>query len=256
MRYIDTHAHLNLPHFEGNVDAALDRASEAGVELTICVGTDVDSSRRAVELADIYPERIRAAVGIHPNASGRAGSEDVSAIEALLEHPRVVAVGETGLDYHHDQSPTQQQKHMFRQHLQLSAKRNKPVIIHSRQAEEETLELLRTADDSLRGVRHCFDGSAQLADEFLDLGLYISFTALVTRNGQEKLKDAARHMPEDRILVETDCPYMKPAGADVERNEPALISHTVEALASLRGTTAQSLAAVCAGNARKLFLSQ
>ncbi|MEF8788293.1 MAG: TatD family hydrolase, partial [Planctomycetota bacterium] len=254
MRYIDTHAHLTFPHFEGDVEAVLDRASEAGVELIICVGTDLDSSHHAVELADLYPDRVRASVGIHPTASYGAGAEDISAIEGMLEHPRVVAVGETGLDYHHDESTPEQQKYVFRRHLELGAEWNKPVIIHSREAEEDTLEVLRQAESPLRGVRHCFEGSAEMAEKFLDLGLYISFTGLITRGGREDTKEAARAVPEDRLLVETDCPFMTPADADRDRNEPALVSHTVEALASLRGTSAESVAEATTRNARELFL--
>ena len=253
MTYIDTHAHLNLPHFEGKLEAALDRAAEAGVERIICVGTDLESSRRAVELADEYPDMLRAAVGIHPTAAGNATPQDVSRLEEMLGHPRVVAVGETGLDYHHDKSTPEQQKHMFRRHLQLSTEHELPVIVHARKADEDTIEVLRAADGPLTGVRHCFDCSLQVAQEFLDVGLYISFTALLTRGGHKKLKTAAQHAPEDRILVETDCPYMKPAGVDAEMNEPSLIPHTVEKLASLRNCPPVKLAETCTRNARELF---
>lgn len=253
MKHVDTHAHLNLPHFDGKLEPVLQRAAAAGVERIICVGTDIESSRRAVELADEYPDRLRAAVGIHPTAAGNATPQDVFRLEEMLGHPRVVAVGETGLDYHHDESTPEQQKHMFRRHLELSAEHDLPVIVHARKADEDTLEMLQAADGPLTGVRHCFDGSLQVAEEFLDVGLYISFTALLTRGGHKKLKTAARHAPEDRILVETDCPYMKPAGVDAEMNEPSLITHTVEKLASLRECAPEALADACTRNARELF---
>ena len=253
MTHVDTHAHLNLPHFKGTLEAVLDRAARAGVERIICVGTDVESSQRALELADEYPEMLRAAVGIHPTAAGRADPEDVSRLEEMLEHPRVVAVGETGLDYHHDESSPEQQKQMFRRHLELSAEHRMPTIVHSRKADEDTLDLLRGTEGPLTGVRHCFDGSLQTAEEFLDAGLHISFTALVTRGGHKKLKTAAQHVPEDRILVETDCPYMKPARVDAEVNEPSFICHTVEALASLRDVPPETLSETCTENARRLF---
>ena len=253
MRLIDTHAHLNLPHFEGDVDAVVRRARDAGVEAIICVGTDVTSSRRAVELSEFHPDLIRAAAGIHPTASADADPDDVAELKELLEHPNVVAVGETGLDYHHDNATPEEQKAMFRRQLQMSRRTDKPVIIHSRSAEEDTLRILREADEPIQGVRHCFDGSLQMAEEFVELGLSISFTALITRGGHKKLKAAAAHLPEDCIMVETDCPFMTPAGADANRNEPALLRRTVETIAELREMEPDELAELTTRNARELF---
>ena len=253
MEITDTHAHLDLPEFEQDMLQVIERAGEAGVGKIICVGTTVQSSRKCIELAGRFPGRIYASVGIHPNYCAQAEPDDFKQIEALAQLAEVVAIGETGLDFHHDYASPELQASYFRNHVELSLSAGKPVIIHARNADKEAVDILRGISRSLHGLRHCFDGSAQDAAPYIELGMHISFGGIVTRPGHKKLKAAAHLVPDDRLLVETDCPYMTPAEAQGGRNEPAFILHTVKALAALRNAEPAKIAALTTRNAERLF---
>ncbi len=255
MQIFDVHAHLEMPEFAADLTAVLDRAARAGVDRILCVATDLPSSRRCIELARRFPGRLCAAVGIHPNHRSRARPEDMREIERLASMPEVVAIGETGLDFHHDFTAPEQQTAAFRQHVRLALAAGKPLIVHSRKSDEEVLRILSQGTEAVRGVRHCFDGSAQVAARYVELGLHVSFGGAVTRPGHKKLKAAARSLPAGRLLVETDCPYQAPAQHAGTRNEPAFIIETLEALAALRQETTDSLASTTTRNAVRLFLT-
>ncbi len=253
MRIVDTHTHLDGRQFEKDLAEVLDRAAAAGVRWMMCVGTDLASSRRCIELARRFPGRLRAAVGIHPNQWREAGPDDMSEIERLAATPEVVAVGETGLDFHHKFTPPDEQRAAFRRHTLLALSTGKPLIVHSRKSDEEVLRILAAEGEVPPGVRHCFEGSAQVAGRYVELGFHISFAGAVTRPGHKKTKAAARAVPEDRLLVETDCPYQTPAARSGARNEPAFIVDTIEALAALRDEEPATIASLTTANAMRLF---
>lgn len=252
---IDTHAHLTDKNFHETLDDYLRQARELGVGAVLTVGTTLEDSQRAVELAHCHPE-IRAAVGIHPNNCCQAADGDWAAIETLCKQPRVAALGETGLDKYWDDCPWEVQVDYFRKHWALSRETNLPVVVHTRECAQETLEILQEESQlgPLRGVMHSFTGPMSVAEGCLALGLYISFAGMVTfKNGQE-IRDIAAAIPSDRILVETDSPYLTPHPLRGKRpNHPGLVSHTLRAVAEVRGVTAQELTRQTTENAQRLF---
>jgi len=256
MELVDTHAHLDMPEFEADLVDVLQRAAESGVGRILCVGTTLESSRACIEMAHRFPGRVHAAVGLHPNYCAEAAEGDLEQIRALAHHPQVVAIGETGMDFHHDYAPRELQARCFREHVRLSLSEDKPLIIHARKADEEALAILREEAQLLHGVRHCFDGSSEAAAGYLKLGLHVAFGGIITREGQKRVKVAARTVPAARLLVETDCPYMAPPAVKVGRNEPAFIVHTVNALAALRNVTPDEIAAITTRNAARLFFHE
>jgi len=258
MKLIDTHAHLNQPHFEADLAGVLQRADEAGVESVICVGITAQSSATAAALAAAH-RQIYAAVGIHPNDAGRAGDDDWQRVVTLLDAPRVVALGETGLDRYWDDTPLDVQQEFFARHLRLAQDRDLPVIIHCREAEAETIAVLAEAAGRgpLRGVLHAFAGNVDLARRCLDWGLFVSFAGNVTYTNAKfrPLRESVAAIPDDRLLIETDAPYLvpHPLRGKQKRNEPALVRLTARTLAELRGCPLEDLARQTRANARRLF---
>jgi TatD DNase family protein len=255
---IDTHAHLNDRRFARDLPEVLQRAAEAGVEAIVCPGIDAESSQAVTQLAKEHAI-LRAAVGIQPNSGAEAKPGDWDRIVALIEAGTAIALGETGLDRYWDFTPIAVQQDYFDRHLQLAQKRDLPVIIHCREAEADTLAMLReaVARGPLRGVIHAFSGDQSFAEACLDLGMHISLAGPVTYTNKkfESLRAAAKVVPEDRLLIETDSPYLvpHPLRGKQKRNEPALMQHTAEGLAELRGVSVEELAAHTAANARALF---
>jgi TatD DNase family protein len=258
MPYVDTHVHLDQEEFDADRGAVVARSRRAGVEAMISVGISADSSQATLRLAETYGE-VYAAVGIQPNTCAQAAADDWQRIVALAEHPRVVALGETGLDRYWDFTPFDLQQEYFDRHLRLAAGRNLPVVIHCRQAEADLLAMLRAAADRgpLRGVLHAFSGDAAMVRACLDLGLYVSLAGMVTYKNKkfQPLREAAAAIPGDRILIETDSPYLvpEPLRGKQQRNEPANVAHTAGCLAGLRGVSLGELAAQTTANARRLF---
>jgi TatD DNase family protein len=254
----DSHAHLDDSQFDADREAVIARAAAAGVEAILCVGTTLASSRAAVRLAETFGQ-VYAAVGIHPNSSAEAAKGDWDQVVALAAHPRVVALGETGLDRYRDFAPLERQIDYFRRHLELGRRRGLPVAIHCRDAAAELLPLLEEAAAAgpLSGMLHAFSGDAALADRCLELGLYLSFAGNVTYKNRkfQPLRAVAAAAPADRILIETDSPYLtpEPFRGRQRRNEPALLPHTAAGLAALRGVPPEQLAKVAAANARRLL---
>jgi TatD DNase family protein len=255
---IDTHCHLDDEQFAADRAAVVARAAEAGVEAMIALGTTAASSRAAVQIAGTF-STVFAAVGIHPNSCAEAAPDDWDAVVAMLDHPRVVALGETGLDRYWDHAPIELQRDYFDRHLRMSQARDLPVVIHCRDAWADVLPMLReaAARGPLCAVMHAFSGDAALAAECLELGLYISFAgnATYTNKKFQSLRAAALAVPADRILIETDSPYLtpEPLRGKQKRNEPALVAHTAAALADLRGVPLEEFDRQTTANARRLF---
>jgi TatD DNase family protein len=252
---VDTHAHLADEHFLNNPEEWLAKASEAEVTAILSVGTTLASSRLCVQLAERFTA-IRAAVGIHPNYCNQAAEEDWPAVVELARHPRVAALGETGLDRYWDDCPWEIQVDYFRRHLQLSRETQLPVVIHTRECAEETLELLQAESKNgpLRGVMHSFTGPQAVAQGCLELGLYISFAGMVTFKNGEEIRAIAKTIPSDRILVETDSPYLTPHPFRGKRpNHPANVAYTIDCLAEVRGVSRVTLATQTTDNAQRLF---
>ena len=254
MRLIDTHAHLDEESFDVDRPEVLNRAASLGVVGVLSLGTTLDSSRRAAALA-LSHSAIRAAVGVHPNYILAAALDDWEQIVQLAREPHVVAIGETGLDLYWKTVPLDVQRDWFRRHLQLSRELGKPFSVHCRDAEEPVLEELRRAagDGPLRGVMHSFAGSAATARECVQLGLHISFSGILTYKKSALLRELAREIPPDRLLVETDAPYLSPQPVRGKRNEPGFARHTAEVLAETRGMSLSDLAEITTGNAERLF---
>ena len=244
---IDTHAHLDA--CDGPPAAVLERARDAGVDRVITVGTGIDSCRKALDLAD-EQRGVYAALGIHPHDAGSADAERLDDLRELLAHERAVAVGETGLDHYRDYAPRNAQRRLFEEQLALAGEVGLPVVIHTRAAAQETADLL--ADFSGGVVLHCFS-DVELLPVALERGYYVSFAGNVTYPKAPELREAARRVPDERILAETDCPYLAPQPVRGRRNEPAYLVHTVDELAAVRGTSRGELEAMVDANADRLF---
>ncbi|MEZ6136345.1 MAG: TatD family hydrolase [Pirellulaceae bacterium] len=252
---IDTHAHLTDESFAEKLPDYLAEAQRADVLCVLTVGTTLASSRACIALAEKHSE-IRAAVGLHPNNCCQASEGDWQEIVELCQHPRVAALGETGLDRHWDDCPWDVQVEYFRRHLALSRKTALPVVIHTRECAEETLDILKSeaALGPLRGVMHSFTGPQAVADGCMELGLYISFAGMVTYKNAAEIREIARSIPGDRILVETDSPYLTPHPHRGKRpNHPALVTHTLAHIAEVRDETVAQLARQTTENAQRLL---
>lgn len=254
---IDTHAHLDDERFGPDVEAVLARARAAGVERQICIATSAPTAHSAIILASQYPS-VFASVGIHPNNAAEAKDGDWDEIAALVRSSKVVALGETGLDRHWHYTPFPMQQDYFARHLALSRTGGLPLVIHCREAEADMLPMLRADFDRhgpLHGVMHSFSGDQAFANACLTVGLYLSFAGMLTYKNAAALREIAAKAPSDRILVETDAPYLtpEPLRGKAKRNEPAHVLHTAAALAQARGTTLDVVAEQTTTNARRLF---
>lgn len=252
--FVDTHAHLDGDEFEADLDAVLGRAATAGVEKIVSAGQDETTSRANLALADKHP-RLRASAGVHPHIAAKAG--DMSWLTALARDPRIVAVGECGLDYHYEFSAVDVQRHVFARQLALAAQTKLPLIIHCRESEDDLVLMLRGHySREQRAVVHCFTGGYDFGKALIDeFDVYLGIGGAVTFKKAEALHDAAARLPLDRLVLETDCPYMTPAPHRGKRNEPAYIPLIAARLAQLRSSTTEEIAAVTTANAQRLFPS-
>jgi TatD DNase family protein len=252
MELFDTHAHLDQPEFDDDRDAMIARARHAGVTGMLAVGITAETSRACVALAGQH-DGLYAAVGIQPNYCGAAAADDWDRVLKMLEEPKVVALGETGLDRYWDYSPWPVQQDYFDRHLRLSHERGLPFVVHSRECDADILAMLREARrrGPLAGVMHSFTGDAATAAECVELGLYISFAGMVTFKKSAALREVAVTIPEDRLLIETDSPYLAPHPLRGKRNEPANLVHTAQVLAEVRGQTLDEFAGQTTANARR-----
>ncbi len=253
MKLVDTHAHLHFDAFDADRDATIQRARDAGVEHFVNVGTTLEDSRRAVALSGACAGAY-ATVGVHPHDAAAFDGSMASTFEDLARHPRVRAIGEVGLDFYRNLSPAEQQRDVFAFFLELAARMGHPVVIHAREAFGEVFALLRSAKRRPgSGVLHCFGGTSEDLRTGLDLGLFVSFAGNVTYKKNDALRACARLVPNDRLLVETDAPFLAPQAKRGSRNEPAFMTETLACLAEVRGVPAEELAILTTANARRLF---
>lgn len=254
IQLIDTHCHLTFEQYEGKLEEVLERSRQAGVDRCITVGTDVKDSINAVILANMFDD-LYATAGIHPHEAKDTGDVDLKEIRELAKEERVVAIGEMGLDYHYDLSPRDEQKTLFIEQLKISEESGLPAVVHSREAFEDTLEILeKHADGVDKIVFHCFGGDAEQAKIVVEHGWYVSFTGVVTFKNAHLAREAAAVVPLERLMIETDCPFMSPAPKRSQKtNEPGLMVHTARKLAEVKGVSLEELARQTTENAIEFF---
>ncbi len=249
MKLVDSHCHLDDEQFKGDREAAIERARDAGIERMMAIGTgggppDLET---AIRLAGQY-SFIYATVGVHPHDAAKAVPETFERLVNLARHPKVLAIGEIGLDYHYDFSPRDVQQRVFAAQLDLAARARKPIVIHTREAWDDTLALIRQHGLPFGGIMHCFTGGPKEAEQALALGFHLSFGGILTFPKADNVRQAATLTPDDRLLVETDAPYLAPIPHRGKRNEPAFMLETVRRLAEVRGATPDEIAAVTTRN--------
>ncbi|UCC63350.1 MAG: TatD family hydrolase [Anaerolineae bacterium] len=256
---IDTHAHLDFRQFDDDRDAVLDRAWEAGLAAIVTIGIDLETSRAAVALAETH-ERVFATVGFHPHDAKYADTSALAELSELAQHPRVVAIGEIGLDYYRDRSPREVQRRLFRQQLQMAAQVGKPVVIHDREAHADTLKILRQwvtenqpRPAEYRGVLHCFSGDLALAQTGNELGFFIGVDGPITYRNARHLPALVKALPLDRLLLETDAPFLTPHPYRGQRNEPAYVRLVVKKIAEVKKESLREIAQATTTNANTLF---
>ena len=250
--YFDTHAHLCDERFDADRDAVVSGLPQSGVSLVVEVACSKEEFPKAAALAEKYPF-VYAAYGIHPHNVGEASEDDLLEIRRRLDEKKAVALGEIGLDYYYDFAPRELQKAWFDRQLSLARGLDVPAILHIRDAYGDCMDILKAHRNGLKGVMHCFSGSAQIVKECVNLGLYIAFGGAITFHNARKAIEAAAAVPLDRLLIETDCPYMTPVPFRGERNDPAKICHTCAKLSEIRGMEPEAMAALTLENGKRLF---
>ena len=251
---IDSHCHLDMD-FAADREAVLARARAAGVDAMVTIGASgaFEANHHAVALAAAHAP-IHATVGVHPHEAASVDDDVVARIAALAAEPKVVAIGETGLDYHYEHSPRPAQREAFARFIQLARRLGLPIVVHLREADDDAVAVLRAErGDEIGGVIHCFSGDAAGARRFLDLGFHISFSGIVTFKTADALREAARLVPADRLMIETDAPFLAPIPYRGRRNEPALVLQTAATLAEVRGESLAEVAQATSANTRRLF---
>ena len=251
---IDSHCHLDMD-FDADRDAVLARARTAGVAAMVTIGASgrFDANHAAVAIAAAH-EPVYATVGVHPHEAASVDDAVIDALAELAAQPKVVAIGESGLDYHYEHSPRPAQREAFARFIQLAHRLGKPIVIHLREADDDAVDVLRAErGGEIGGVIHCFSGDAASARRFLDLGFHISFSGIATFKTAEPLREAARIVPSDRLMIETDAPFLAPIPYRGRRNEPALVVQTAATIAEVRGEPIEQVAAATTANTRRLF---
>ncbi len=250
---IDSHAHIDMPEFDNDRDEVVERALKAGISYIINIGSTLEASRKGVEIAQRY-DPVYATVGIHPHDAAYANSKLYDELKILLDKEKVIAVGEIGLDYYRDYSPREVQQKVFRDQIGIARDINKPIIVHSRDAKEDTLRILKEEKGSgLRGILHCFSGDEKMAWECIDLGFYISFAGPVTYTNASRLREVVKAIPPERLLIETDCPYLSPHPMRGKRNEPMNVRYVAEKIGELKRLSLEDIARVTSLNIFRLF---
>jgi len=250
---IDTHCHLDFDQFNPDREAVLERARKAGVKCIINVASSLKGSKQSIELAHKHKD-VFATVGIHPHEADSVNGGVFAEIEQLSGEKKVVAIGEVGLDYFKSPSSRDRQKEVFRRFIELSKNRRLPLIIHNREAANDTLDILQGAcKKPIKGVMHCFSGDRELLGKVLELGLFVSFTCNLTFKNARSLREVARHVPADRLLLETDAPFLAPQSHRGKRNEPAFITELRDMLSELFNLPKEKIAKITTENAKRLF---
>jgi len=252
--FVDSHCHLDFPDYAGHVDAVVARAQAAGVGVCLSIGTELKRFPGVRAVAEQFPN-VWCSVGVHPHESEKEQLDDEAALIAETAHPKVVGIGETGLDYYYEHSPRIPQQKNFRAHIAAARQTGLPVIVHTRDADDDTIDILRDemGKGGFTGLIHCFTGTQGLADAALELGLYISVSGIATFKNSGVLRDVIKTVPLDRLLLETDAPYLAPVPYRGKTNEPAFVVHTAKMLAELKGVTEDELAAATTQNFFRLF---
>ena len=251
---VDSHCHLDFHDFADELDAVVERARAAGVGRMVTIGTRLSQFDRVLNVAERFAD-VSCTVGVHPHEAANEAGEDTARLVALAKHPKVVGIGETGLDYFYEHSPRDRQAASFRAHIAAARETQLPLIVHSRDADDDMAEILaeEMGQGRFTGVLHCFSSSRQLAEKAVELGLYISLSGIVTFKKADALRETAKAVPLDRLLVETDAPYLAPVPVRGKRNEPAFVAHTAQAVAALRGLAPAELARITTENFFRLF---
>ncbi|MCL1885861.1 MAG: TatD family hydrolase [Dehalococcoidia bacterium] len=254
---IDSHAHLTAEQFDTDRDGVIGRVLESGMYAVVNVGTEIADSISGIKLAERY-DFVHAAVGIHPQECGATTEEEIKELAQLAKHPRVVAIGEIGLDFHADYAPRGQQLHVLQRQLQLADDAQKPVLIHARQAETEILQVLREWTSkrvckSAPGIIHCFSGTLETAQNYMQMGFYISLGAYIGYPSSKTLREVLRQLPLEKLMLETDCPYLPPQRLRGHRNEPAFVCDTAVELARINEISTAEVARITTANSRELF---
>ncbi|GAB6053609.1 TatD family hydrolase [Magnetospira thiophila] len=251
---IDSHCHLDFPDFDGELEAVLARAAEAGVGLMLTICTHVTRFDQVCVLAEAH-DNIYCTVGIHPHNAASEPEVTAEHLLRLADHPKVVGLGETGLDYFYEHAPREAQQRSFRAHIEAARVSGLPLVIHSRDADEDMISILEEEHQkgAFPGLVHCFSSGPELAQHALDLGFYLSLSGIITFKAAESLRDTVRHVPMDRLLVETDSPYLAPIPKRGKRNEPAYVAHTANKLADIMGVTPEQLYETTSYNFHRLF---
>ncbi len=251
-RLIDSHAHLDGKRFHGDLDAVLDRAREVGVDTVLAIGVDLESSRSARDLAHAHPG-VWASAGVHPHDADAFDDDDWDALAALWTDPRVRAVGETGLDYFYDRSDRERQRSLFRRHLEVAGDVDRPVVVHIRDAFDDAFRLVEEVGVPAGAVVHCFAGGPAECERALSLGMHISISGMVTMGWAKTIRAAVPLIPADRLLVETDSPFLAPNPHRGERNEPAYVVETARRVAQLREVSYETVCALTVANTERFF---
>ena len=251
---VDSHCHLDFPDFADELDQVVERARLGGVGLMLTINTHVSRFPQVLAVAERFDD-VYCTVGIHPHEAGTESATDAKTLIRLAEHPKVVGFGETGLDYYYDKSPRDRQRDSFRVHIDAARRTGLPIIIHTRDADDDMAKILTAemAKGAFSGLVHCFSSGQQLADLAVELGLYVSVSGIVTFKKAEALQQVIAGVPLDRLLVETDCPYLAPIPYRGKRNEPAYVAHTAAKVAELKGISPETLAAATTANFLSLF---
>lgn len=251
---IDSHAHIQLDRFDTDREAVLKRAQAAGVQTILVIGFDLETSRGAIALANQH-EQIYATVGMHPHDAKDLDDQAVCLFREFAAHPKVVALGEMGLDYYRDLSPRPIQQEAFERQLDLAEELDLPIVIHNREAYHDILPILQARRGRVRGVMHCFSGDVEIMYQSLVLGFYIGIGGPVTYRKADALREVARQVPTDALLVETDCPWLAPQFRRGKRNEPAYVRATAEKIAELRGISLEEIGEITTQNFETLFIA-
>lgn len=250
---IDSHAHLDDDRFHKDREEVINSLKENGISLVINPGSDLQSSISAVKLSEQY-DNIYAAVGVHPHSASEMDEGTIEILKAFGKREKVIAIGEIGLDYYYDNSPRDVQRKWFKRQMELAKELNLPIIVHSREANQETFDMIKDeSDGKLIGVLHCYSGSPEMAKEYVKLGFYISLAGPVTFKNAKMPKEVAKVVPIDRLLVETDSPYLTPEPHRGKRNEPLYVRHVAAMIAELRGMTIDDLSRATSENTKRLF---
>lgn len=252
MKLFDTHAHLTDERFDEDRDTLIMSLPQKGVAKVIDVACDVREAEKTIQLIEKY-DFLYAAVGMHPHEAAETETQHIDSINRYLQHEKVVALGEIGLDYYYDFAPRDVQKKWFIIQLELAIELGIPAVFHVRDAFGDFMDILRAHKEGLKGIMHCYSGSLESAYECMDMGLYISFAGAVTFSNANKLAAVAKNIPDEYLLIETDCPYLTPTPHRGKRNEPAYVRYTAEKLAALRSTNVEHIADITYKNACKVF---